>query len=86
MVSWNDLHLRFLNDQQAEVELMAMMWRQIAEIRDPVLNSNLVLNGYNSNGLAMHRDYAGLSPDIETIEWARFRGGYPPPFPFIVFR
>jgi hypothetical protein len=86
MPTWFELHSMLQVDQQAEVELMAMMWRQAAERADAVLNSNLCCNQWNVQGMCIQLQYAGVAPDAVTLEWAKARDGYPAPVPFWVNR
>ena len=86
MIRWTELLSSYGGDQQAEVELMAHMWRQASLRGDHVMNSNLVINQWNVSGMALQLDYAGVQPDLVTLEWARSKDGYPPPVPFYVNR
>lgn len=86
MARWTELLFHFSCDQQAQVEMMALMWRQVAARADQGLNSNLTMNQFNVFGLAQHLDYAGCLPDEAALEWARQRDGYPPPVPWFVAR
>lgn len=86
MPRWTALHTHFIGNWQAEVELMAMAWRQAALMRDTALNSNLVCNQWNLAGMCSQLDWHGIQPDEITIEWARSMEGYPPPVPFFHIR
>lgn len=78
MPRWTELHtyfMGFMGQQQAEVELMAMAWRQAALKHDPTLNSNLASNQWSIAGMCALLDWCGVQPDEITLEWARDRGG-----------
>jgi hypothetical protein len=84
MAKWTEIHTHLVGDLRAEVELMAMMWRQAAEYDG--LYSTLVCNSWSISSMAQQLDYGGVVPDVATLEWLREHDGYPPPVPFIVAR
>jgi hypothetical protein len=72
MVKWTEIHNHLVGNIKAEVELMAMMWRQAA-VGDDSIHSNLVMNAWSVSGLSQQLDWYGVVPDEVTLEWLRIR-------------